>query len=80
VLDDVIVPGDDPNAERALVRRVVRAVDAEYVVAIDPRPVAPGGLVQLPRQGPVLTWRALGQADMPPRRDWHLCLGDIELF
>jgi hypothetical protein len=36
--------------------------------------------VPLPRQGPILTWRAITQTDMPPLGQWDLALGDIELF
>ena len=79
-LCDVIVPGDDNRTRRAIVGSVIRAVDADYVVAIDPRPVTAAGLVRLPRQGPILTWRELMPQAMPPRRAWDLRLGDIELF
>ena len=79
-LCDVIAPGDDHRARRDLVRRVVRAVDADYVVAMAPGLVAPGGLLSLPRQGPILTWRGLAQPRRPSRRDWDVRLGDIELF
>jgi hypothetical protein len=65
---------------RDLVRRVVRAVDADYVIGIDARAIAPGGLVRLPRQGPILTWRGLTRSAPPPRHDWDIGLGDVELF
>jgi GNAT superfamily N-acetyltransferase len=79
-LCDVIVPGGDGRTHRELVRRVAHVIDAHYLVAVERRLLAPGGLVRLPRQGPILTWRALAQTEMPPRRDWDLRLGDVELF
>ena len=79
-LDDVIVAGGSRAAVRDLVRNVTRAVDADYLVAIDPQPVAPGGLVRIPRLGPRLTWRAVTPGGMPPLAQWDLRLGDVELF
>jgi hypothetical protein len=38
------------------------------------------GFVPLPKQGPILTWRALAQLDAPAMADWALTLGDLELF
>lgn len=77
---DVLVPGDDPRARGRVLRRLRAAVDADYLMAIDPRPLGPGPLVRVPRLGPILTARAL--ADTPPvaLRDWALTLGDVELF
>jgi GNAT superfamily N-acetyltransferase len=77
---DLIVPRGDVSAHRELVRQVVSTVDADYVVTIDPRLMAPGGLVRLPRQGPILTSHALTPSGTPPLRAWDLRLGDIELF
>ena len=69
-------PGDRRTAA-ALVRAVTRTADADYVLALGGRRVWPGGLVRLPRAGPVLTCRAV--AAEPPKA-WDLTLGDIELF
>ena len=33
-----------------------------------------------PGQGPTLVWRAVCEDVMPPPSDWHVGLGDIELF
>ena len=41
---------------------VTRAADADYVIRLGGGLVAPGGLVRLPGQGPLLTWRALAVA------------------
>ena len=38
------------------------------------------GLLPLPGQGPVLTWRAVTETAAPPIGAWDLSLGDIELF
>ena len=77
-LSDVISAGGNRHTEAALSRAVVRAADADYVLRLGGGPVAPGGLVRLPGQGPLLTWRAVGEATPPAR--WDLTLGDIELF
>lgn len=60
-----------------LVRRVLTTSGADYAIGV--RSGLAGGLLPLPRQGPLLTTRALAAA--PPRsRDWRLTLGDVELF
>jgi hypothetical protein len=48
------------------------------VLAIGQGRLGPGGLVRLPRAGPLLTYRAV-TATVPPVA-WNLTLGDIELF
>jgi len=80
VLGDVLVPGDEKRLRDDLVRRVVRAADADYVISIEPRFLTSAGLVRLPRQGPTLTWRGLADTRLPARREWDLHLGDIELL
>jgi hypothetical protein len=74
----VIAAGGDRHGEAALSRAVTRAVDADYVIRLGGGIVAPGGLLRLPGQGPLLTWRAL--ASPAPPDAWDLSLGDIELF
>ena len=73
-------------------RRLTRAVlfvtrrEADYAVAIGARPGPT--FMPVPRTGPILTWRGVGPDPGPgpdtktaPRRsDWHLTVGDIELF
>jgi len=77
-LCDVLVPRDAPGNARRLERAVAAACAADYVVKLG-GPLADGaGFVRLPRQGPVLTWRALNQSDAPTA--WRLALGDVELF
>lgn len=78
VLCELLVAGHDRRLRRDLARRVARSADADYLIGVvEPRGRA-DGLVPLPRQGPILTWRGLSAAAMPPRRRWHLTLGDIE--
>lgn len=76
-LCEVLAPGDAPSARRALVRAVRRHVDADYVLRLG---AARDGLLPLPGQGPVLTWRGVGATVAPPLEAWALTLGDIELF
>ena len=76
-LCEVIAPHDDPRARRDLVRAVRRGVDADYVLRLG---TERDGLLPLPGQGPVLTWRAVTETSAPPLDAWALSLGDIELF
>ena len=77
-LVSVLTRAGDRRTEAALVRAVARAADADYLLALGAGPVAPGGLVRLPRTGPLLTWRSV-TARVPPAA-WDVSLGDIELF
>ncbi|WP_436796305.1 GNAT family N-acetyltransferase [Actinospongicola halichondriae] len=63
----------DPMA----LRRIVRAV-GDYAVAVGL--TARNGLIPLPRQGPIVTWRPLARAGVPGLDDVRLSLGDLELF
>jgi GNAT superfamily N-acetyltransferase len=78
-LCDLIVPDDDPSARAELLRSVRRAARPDYLIRVQ-RPLAQNGLVRLPGQGPLMTWRALRPSTMPPLDAWDLRLGDIELF
>ncbi len=78
-LCDLIVPDDDPTARAELLRSVRRTARPDYLIRVQ-RPIAQDGLVRLPGQGPLMTWRSLHQATMPPLDAWDLRLGDIELF
>ncbi|MDR7543866.1 MAG: GNAT family N-acetyltransferase [Armatimonadota bacterium] len=74
----------------ALVRRVLAAADADYLVAYAPRRSAHwwglvrAGFVPVPRIGPFFTVRPLtpAGAEISPERlgRWSLSLGDLELF
>jgi hypothetical protein len=79
-LCDVLAPGGETPAIRALERAVVRACGADYVIRLGASSAA-SGFVRMPGQGPMLTWRAVAAPDVPPALDaWQLQLGDIELF
>ncbi|HZR14255.1 MAG TPA: GNAT family N-acetyltransferase [Acidimicrobiia bacterium] len=80
VVADVLARGGDRRLAHALVRRAAREAGGEYAIRVaEPGPVA-GGFVRLPRQGPILTWRDVCDRSMPPPGEWHVSLGDIELF
>jgi Acetyltransferase (GNAT) family. len=68
----------DRRAAAKLVRSVAHAADADYVLALGGPMRSPGGLMRLPKVGPILTWKPVC-ATTPPTR-WDLTLGDIELF
>jgi GNAT superfamily N-acetyltransferase len=80
VVADVMVRAGDRTLERRLMTRLRKLSLGDYLIRIDRRRRSPGGLVPLPRQGPILTWRSITQAGMPPLEQWDLALGDIELF
>jgi GNAT superfamily N-acetyltransferase len=80
-LCEVVSPGGQCDARRALLRLVARECGADYVIRLGAPAVGRDGFVRLPGQGPILTWHAL--ADGPPGGhldDWALTLGDVELF
>jgi GNAT superfamily N-acetyltransferase len=68
----------DAGGRSALVRAVARTADADYVLALGHEAFGPGGLVRLPKVGPILTCRPVATPGIPPR--WDLTLGDVELF
>ena len=76
-LCEVIAPEDAPSARRALVRAVRRTVDADYVLRLGHDR---DGLLPLPGQGPILTWRSVTETTAPGLDDVALSLGDVELF
>lgn len=78
VIADILVPGARRGLEAGLVRDLARATEADYLIRLGDGLVTPGPMVRLPGQGPLLTWRALREPQIPNR--WALTLGDIELF
>jgi GNAT superfamily N-acetyltransferase len=80
VLDEVLVPDGDRRLATALVTTLARSTDADYIIRVERRALSRGGFFRLPRQGPILTWRAVCDADMPALADWDLTMGDVELF
>lgn len=79
-LELAVVAGfGDAKAVDRLAARTARKAGADYAIRIgQPRPTA--GFAPLPHGGPVLTWRAVNDAGMPPLSNWGLTLGDVELF
>jgi GNAT superfamily N-acetyltransferase len=71
---ELLAPEDDRRARSELFRRVRRCVDTDVVVKVA------DGLSRVPRRGPILTARALGNIEIPARSGWKLSLGDVELF
>ena len=78
-MGDVLVPDGDRHAAAALLRSVPRVAGADYAIRLGGGAAA-AGYVPLPRQGPVLTWRAITEKTLPPLESWRLTLGDVELF
>jgi len=73
-----VFPDEGRSGVRAA-RSIPAVTGADYALAA----ASPGILrsfVPLPRQGPILTWRALRDRACPPIGTWSLSLGDIELF
>ena len=70
--------GDARHADR-LSSTAARAVGASHTLRLG-RAEARTGFVPLPGGGPILTWRAVCDQGEPPRSNWMLELGDIELF
>ena len=78
-LCEVLVPGDDAAATRHLLSEVLRSSQADHAVLLGAaRPAL--GFLPVPGQGPTLVWREVTETTPPPPGDWHLTLGDIELF
>ncbi len=63
------------RAAHAAVRGALRTTGADYAIGLGRSRVP--GMVPLPRQGPILTWRQLSPDGRPPDA---LALGDVELF
>lgn len=78
-LCDVLAPGGNRHTCDALTAKAAKVPGADAVVQIGrARPTR--GFLPLPGQGPVLVWRALTDSQPTPLEDWHLSLGDVELF
>jgi hypothetical protein len=80
---DVLLP-DGPGRSRAaarLLREVSRATGADYLIATRSGATGSSGLVPLPRQGPLLVHRPVGDpAAARPIDAWRVAMGDLELF
>ncbi len=78
VVGDLLLPDPAATVARRVLRTALRTTGADYALGL--RTVASTGLLRLPGQGPMLTWRALAHESMPGLDEWKLSLGDIELF
>jgi hypothetical protein len=77
-ITDTLVPAGDARLAGRLSRRLLRACGGDYAILLGPS--RPPGWLRLPRMGPVLTWRALVDTEVPPIEQWELSTGDVELF
>lgn len=66
------------RGDRRALRKLVAAA-GDYGVGIGLGPVE-HGVIPLPRQGPIVTWRPLARAVIPRLSDLAFGLGDLELF
>ena len=74
-----LVPGGDAKVTRRLLGQIMKATGADYAVRLGhhlPR----AGFVPLVGRGPILVCRDLGLMAIPEPGQWHLGLGDVELF
>ena len=70
-------PPGDHRATRDLLSQIE---GADYLLVAGSAAGLHEGLLPAPRQGPVVTWRALTEHDAPELERWHLTIGDLELF
>ncbi len=77
-IGDLLVPGQVPATRRRLIRSVLAATRADYALVLDG--AVKDRTVPLPGQGPTLVWRSVNATERPLLEDWHLTMGDIELF
>jgi GNAT superfamily N-acetyltransferase len=78
VVGHLLAPND--HVRRRLLTRIAHVSGADQVIQITDRPHRRGGYFPLPGGGPILTWRALADRQMPPLGRWDLTMGDVELF
>jgi GNAT superfamily N-acetyltransferase len=77
---DALLPDTSRSRLAGALREVVRESGADYAVRIGGPKEARAGFFPLPGQGPTLVWRAVSDSVMPAPAEWHLALGDVELF
>ena len=80
MLDEILVPEGDRRVATTLVKALAKKTGADYIIRVGSHALPSGGFFRLPRQGPILTWRAVCDAHMPALADWDLTMGDVELF
>jgi hypothetical protein len=69
----------DVRASDRVATSVMLSAGATHALRMGPADLG-GGFVGYPGGGPVLTWRSVNSQSMPPLPNWHLSMGDIELF
>lgn len=80
LVDAVVPPAATGTARRAVSRLLPRS-GADHLVALGGAARLVAGAVPVRRLGPQLVWRAVQPgAPCPPLEQFHLALGDIELF
>lgn len=79
-ITDLLVPEPNAGLVRRLVGRVLAATGADYAVGLAGPALRGAWMLPAPGQGPVLTWRAVCEEHPRPIEDWHLVVGDVELF
>lgn len=75
----VVASFGDRKGPDHLAARAARQAGADYAIRLGHARAA-AGFVPLPQGGPILTWRSVNDAGVPPLSNWNLSLGDIELF
>src|SRR5260370_7509637 len=80
VICELLAPGGDRAVARALLRRVVRLAQPDYLIRLGAGWITRDGFAHLPRMGPVLACRPLAGTSTPPLKDWALTMGDVELL
>ena len=78
-MSEVLVPGGDRAVVDALLGRIA-AARADYLLRLGTDGVTAGRFVRLPRMGPVLVGRSLGDVAVPGPAGWALTMGDVELL
>jgi hypothetical protein len=75
----VVAQWGDPHRCDRVAGRAAREAATSYAIRLGSQSWSTGFL-PLPGGGPVLTWRRVTDAGVPPLSNWALTLGDIELF
>jgi len=75
----VLAPSGSRSRGRELLKGLAKNVDADYLLRTGGGHLA-GAFVPLPNQGPRLTARSVCTEPEPDIANWHLTLGDVELF
>jgi hypothetical protein len=79
-ITDLLLPEPRPRLVRRLVGRVLTATGADYAVGLAGPALRGAWMLPAPGQGPVLTWRDVCEEHPRPIEEWHLVVGDVELF